>query len=112
MTFRPPTGPPATAKQVRQLRALLEDAGYADFRSARGPLGLNQRQGLGKFSNAEAEVLIEQLEREAEDCPPDDAVLSSPAPTTPRPLRDVPTDALVAELQLRGWEATERGSTA
>jgi hypothetical protein len=100
VTFRPQLGPPASAKQVQQLRSLLEDAGYLDFRSARGPLGLTQRQGLGKFTNAEAEILIEQLELENDE---GDADMAPHESTTSRPLRDTPTDALVAELRLRGW---------
>ncbi len=107
MAFGQQIGPPASGKQVQQLRSLLEAAGYDDFRSARGPLRLTQRQGLGKFTNAEAVVLIDQLEHEAEASAMDDAVLSAPAKATPRPLRDTPTEVLVAELRLRGWESSK-----
>ena len=106
MAFRQQIGPPASAKQVQQLLALLEVAGYDDFRSARGPLRLTQRQGLGKFTNAEAVVLIEQLEREAEEPAVDDAVPTASGGVTPRPLRDTPTEVLVAELRRRGWNGT------
>ena len=103
MAFRPQDGPPASAKQVQQLRSLLEDAGYSDFRSARGPLGLTQRQGLGKFTNSEAETLIEQLELESDGLDLHDADVTARTNTALRPLRDTPTDVLVAELRLRGW---------
>jgi hypothetical protein len=100
MGFRTQDGPPASTKQVQQLRSLLEGAGYTDFRNARGPLGLTQRQGLGKFTHVEAQVLIEQLELESEESTSD---ASDPAidDVTVRPLKDIPTDVLLAELRLR-----------
>ena len=52
-------GPSATSQQVRALSALLEATGYRDFRDARGPLGLNQRQAGGKFTRDEAKKMIE-----------------------------------------------------
>jgi hypothetical protein len=104
VTFRPQDGPPASAKQVQQLRSLLEDAGYSDFRSARGPLGLTQRQGLGKFTNNEAETLIEQLEFESEELIEENGGVTATTDVTLRPLQDIPTDVLVAELRLRGWK--------
>jgi hypothetical protein len=109
VAFRQQIGHPATVKQVEQLRSLLGDAGYSDFRSARGPLGLSQRQGLGKFTGPEAALLIEQLELDKEQCALDAGAGASDGTATaaPRPLRDTPTDALVAELQLRGWKCSE-----
>ncbi len=79
MSFGQPSGPPATARQLRDLTALVEAAGHTGFRDARGPLGLTQRQAGGRFTRDEAEVLIARLEAEAEGAegadppaPPDD----------------------------------------
>ena len=69
MAFGQQSGPPATARQLKDLMALLEQAGYGSFREARGPLGFTQRQGGGKFTGPEAAELIEQLEAEAEAGP-------------------------------------------
>jgi len=66
MSFGQPSGPPATARQLRELTALVEAAGHAGFKDARGPLGLNQRQAGGRFTQAEAEALIARLETEEE----------------------------------------------
>ena len=66
MAFGQPSGPPATARQLRDLLALVEGAGHSDFRDARGPLGLTQRQAGGRFTQDEAATLIAQLEVEAE----------------------------------------------
>ena len=130
MAFGQPSGPPATARQLRDLTALVEAAGHTDFRDARGPLGLTQRQAGGKFTQGEAEELIARLEAEAEaagtDGPPDD----QPAPTAPvaprraaprapatgaagpppskpttlaEQLERVPERLLVAEMRRRGY---------
>ena len=40
----------------------LQETGYEGFRDARGPLGLTQRQGGGKFTRDEADTLIAQLQ--------------------------------------------------
>lgn len=107
MAFGQASGPPATAKQVQRLEALLLDAGHVDFRDARGPLGLTQRQAAGRFTRDEADALIQQLEQGAE------AGEDAPAPPPSRPakehraLRDVPDDVLAAELQRRGWVVME-----
>lgn len=66
MSFGQQSGPPASAKQVAYLTSLLAKAGYASIREARGPLGLTQRQGNGKFTTQEASALIEQLLAEDE----------------------------------------------
>ena len=65
MAFGQQSGPPASAKQVRELIDLLKGAGHTDFRDARGPMGFTQRQAGGKFSRDEAEAFIAQL-RDAE----------------------------------------------
>ena len=115
MAFGQPSGPPATARQVQDLTALIHAAGHSDFRDARGPLGLTQRQAGGKFTRDEAEDLIAQLESEAELESP--AQAESPAQSVPggrqpvdrrelerrRFLDKLPDDELAAELQRRGW---------
>jgi hypothetical protein len=124
MSFGQPSGPPASAKQLRELLTLLERAGYDSFRSARGPLGFNQRQGNGKFTRDEAEALIEQLQADVETAAPDPGDTSEPAPPDPpvktpsarattrssgadQVLRRFTSQQLAAELQRRGWVVME-----
>lgn len=99
MAFGQQSGPPATHRQVQQLQALLVAAGHSDFRDARGPLGLTQRQAGGKFTRDEADHLIEQLEAEAERTGDGEA---DPGVPDDR-LRDISDATLAAELQRRGW---------
>lgn len=123
MAFGQQSGPPASAKQVAYLLALVKQAGHTGFRDARGPLGLSQRQAGGKFTVSEASELIDQLVNgEAGD--PD--APRSPEADTPNPssraadltadraasrhadsqatmLRGVPAHLLVAELERRGY---------
>ncbi len=61
MTFGQASGPPASSRQVRDLLALLNEAGHVDFRDARGPMGFTQRQAGGKFTRDEADAFIAQL---------------------------------------------------
>jgi hypothetical protein len=136
MAFGQQGGPPATAKQVQALLALLHEAGHSDFRDARGPMGFTQRQAAGKFTRDEADAFIEQLEREAEqqgDEPPEAAppppptskivpraqpgTRSKPIPKSaprsrapaapPTDLEQFSTEDLAAELQRRGWVVLE-----
>ena len=131
MAFGQSSGPPATAGQLRELLALLEAAGHADYRDARGPMGFTQRQGGGKFTSAEADEFIERLETEIHgDGPPAGSHSTTPTPVpkpsrpptpsrnladarhTARPgsatsLADVSTEELAAELQRRGWIVIE-----
>lgn len=131
MTFGQPAGPPASHRQVQQLTALIHDAGHTDFRDARGPLGLNQRQAGGRFTRDEADALIARLETEAEtaeaesfgsgasassDTGPKDAPRSRAAPASAfdraraqriNQLHEVPAELLAAELQRRGWVVME-----
>jgi hypothetical protein len=126
VAFGQQSGRPATARQLKELLALLQAAGYSDFRDARGPLGFTQRQGGGKFNSDEADAFIEQLQAETEGAPP---AAPEPAPTkraapkaaarpaspTPRSaltpneqaIRRIPTPQLAAELQRRGWIVVE-----
>lgn len=112
MAFGQQSGPPATARQVQQLTALVVAAGHDDLHDARGPLGLSQRQAAGRFTRDEAEALIVRLEAAAEvdgggprAAPPPESV-RRPSATT-RNLRTIPTDVLAAELQRRGWVVME-----
>jgi hypothetical protein len=103
MAFGQPSGPPASARQVRELLALLQEAGHTDFRDARGPMGFTQRQAAGKFTRDEATAFIEQLQQAAFA---GDAEPAEPAPrlsAAERALRQVPAEQLAAELQRRGW---------
>ena len=106
MSFGQTSGPPASAKQLSYLLSLVKAAGHADFREARHPLGLTQRQAGGKFSTREASELIDQLvnsESENTEEPP-------PVPVPPvRPAKDegplagFPARVLADELKRRGW---------
>ena len=123
MAFGQPSGPAATARQLRDLTALIEGAGHADFKDARGPLGLNQRQAGGRFTQDEATDLIARLEADAEaeeqkeqkgQSEGTDGPEEAPAPATPpraasrtqslaRQRQRVPAELLVDELRRRGW---------
>jgi hypothetical protein len=110
MAFGQAPGPPATARQMKELLGLLQEAGHVDFRDARGPMHFTQRQAGGRFTRDEADAFIAQLQAEAYGEPPADA---EPAPRAPRlsaaeqALRRIPDAALAAELQRRGWIVVE-----
>jgi hypothetical protein len=107
MAFGESSGPPASAKQVRELLELLQGAGHADFRDARGPMGFTQRQAGGKFTRDEAAALIDQLQdaEHAGGAPP---VVAEPRlSAAEQALRRVPAEQLAAELQRRGWVVME-----
>jgi hypothetical protein len=108
MAFGQVAGPPAGARQLEQLGALLADAGYASFREARHPFGLSQRQAAGKFTVGEAEELIERLEAAAivADATGVDDV--EPAPSSPARTRTPATDRRTA----RRAGASASGSAA
>ena len=106
MAFGQQAGPPATARQVRELLLLLNEAGHTDFRDARGPMGFTQRQAGGRFTRDEADAFIEQLQVVGDGGEPD------PAPTprlsaSEQALRRLPAERLAAELQRRGWAVME-----
>ncbi len=123
MAFGQPTGPPATGRQIRDLTALVEGAGHSDFRDARGPLGLTQRQAGGRFTQDEAAALIARLESEAQLREGDsDGTGEAPGPAVAprrpvsrseslaRQLRRVPEQLLVDELRRRGWDVAPPGA--
>ena len=121
MAFGQSAGPPATSKQLRELLELVNEAGHLDFRDARGPLRLTQRQAAGKFTRDEADTLIAQLQEQTAPDPPTAGSPTINSPTTSSPttgssrtdsrsdgrLRHVPTEELAAELQRRGWVVLE-----
>ena len=120
MAFGQQSGPPATARQMQQLTELLTVAGHRDFRDARGPLGLTQRQAAGKFTRDEADGMIARLEEETEGGAggggglPTSMTTSGPTPPVDRReaqrqklLADLPAEVLAAELQQRGWVVLE-----
>lgn len=131
MAFGQHAGPPATARQMQRLTELIHEAGHTDFRDARGPLGLNQREAAGNFTRDAADAMIERLETEQHEADSTgDASTSEPeaAPTpeadapTPDPppaaasrtdarhrrtLQGVPDHILAGELQQRGWVVME-----
>ena len=115
MAFGQAAGPPASAKDLARLAELVEQAGYGSFKEARHPLGLTQRQAAGKFTREEAAELAMRLE--AEGGPEGDGGDATPIETpaasgaaSRRARRDqelalagTRDEALVAELELRGW---------
>lgn len=109
MGFGQQAGPPATAKQMAELLALVQAAGHADFRNARHPLGFTQRQAGGKFTRDEAAAFIEQLATSITETG------ETPEPTSPAPrltaaertLQGMRSEQLAAELQRRGWVVLE-----
>ena len=108
MAFGQPSGPPAQAHRVRQLLALLQDAGHTDFRDARGPMGFTQRQAGGKFTRDEVDAFIDQLEAAAPSESPSPARTPTTRPTAAeRALREMSSDILAGELQRRGWIVAE-----
>jgi hypothetical protein len=121
MAFGQTSGPPAGSRQLDRLAELLERAGFSSFKEARHPYGLTQRQAGGKFTVAEADLLIERLEAsEQVAASAEDEPAPTAAPTARRargvgaarstrsartaellPAFDDAT--LVAELERRGW---------
>jgi hypothetical protein len=107
MAFGQQSGPPASATQVRELLALLEDAGHSDFRDARGPMGFTQRQAGGKFSRDEAATFITQLLDAESD---GSNAVAPPAwrqSAQEQMLSSLASELLAGELRRRGWTAIE-----
>ncbi len=110
MAFGQQSGPPASAKQIQHLEALLAEAGHESFREARYPLGLTQRQAGGKFTSNEATELIELLEAGGVPASADERA-SLDSDKAARALDEerlkvvagLPSEVLVDELGRRGW---------
>jgi hypothetical protein len=89
------------------LLTLLKEAGHADFRDARGPMGFTQRQAGGKFTRDEATAFIDQLTgAEAGESAP----TASPAwrdSAHEQVMKALRSEQLADELRRRGWTVTE-----
>lgn len=103
---------------------MLVNAGHADFRDARGPMGFTQRQAGGKFTAGEAAEFIDQLqtaeyeaslaaESTPEPAEPEkpaadaaDPVEKKPMTESERAIRTASTKSLVLEVRRRGWTVT------
>jgi hypothetical protein len=108
MAFGQQLGPPASARQVQTLLNLLRSAGHSDFRDARGPLGLTQRQAGGKFTRDEAEAFIDRLQdEELDESTPVDRQRPERPSASKGSMRHIPSDELAAELKRRGWTVSE-----
>lgn len=107
MTFGQQSGPPASPRQVQQLLALLQDAGHTDFRDARGPMSLTQRQAGGKFSRDEAAALIDQLQNNETGASGLNASPTARLCAQQRLMTLMPAEQLAVELRRRGWTVIE-----
>jgi hypothetical protein len=105
--FGQTAGPPASARQMEELLALLRRAGHSDFRDARGPMRFTQRQAAGKFTHDEAAELIDRLQASEHE---PDAPRPQPAPrlsADEQTATRLSSEVLAAELQRRGWVVME-----
>ncbi|BAN02051.1 hypothetical protein [Ilumatobacter coccineus] len=85
MAFGESSGPPASARQLRELLELLEAAGHSGYRDARGPMGFTQRQAGGKFTTSEADEFIERLQIEIHGDGPPAGSHAPPPSRAPKP---------------------------
>jgi len=108
MAFGQQAGPPASRREIEELLTLLQEAGHADFRDARGPMGFTQRQAAGKFTRDEAAAFIAQLQEAESSGEPVEPRSPSPrVSAAEQALRRMPAEQLAAELQRRGWVVLE-----
>jgi hypothetical protein len=112
MAFGQQSGPPASTRQVRELLALLNDAGHTDFRDARGPMGFTQRQAAGKFTRDEAAAFIARLQGNEPEGTPLAVVPAAKLSAQEQLLRHLPAEQLAAELRRRGWTVTEPAASS
>ena len=102
-------GPPASAKQIAYIQALLRTAGYDDFRTARTEYRLTPRQARGKFTKSEASALIDRLTSTDDEHP---TLSTTEEPDTVESaqgllIRGFPAGVLADELRRRGWTVGE-----
>ncbi|MEP7045434.1 MAG: hypothetical protein ABI949_02075 [Ilumatobacteraceae bacterium] len=104
-------GPPASAKQVAYIQALMKKNGYDDFRSARTEYRLTQRQARGKFTKSEASAMIDRLTSTDDDNPTLSAAEEPETLSSAQSLliRGFTADVLADELRRRGWTVGEPG---
>src|SRR4029079_9077291 len=102
-------GPPASAKQVAYIQALLRKAGYDDFRTARTEYRLTQRQARGNVTKTAASALIDRLTSTDPDNPTVSVVEEPDNFESAQSLlvRGFPADVLADELRRRGWQVAE-----
>ena len=116
---------------------LLQNAGHADFKDARGPMGFNQRQAAGRFTADEAQALIDQLQQaeyeadqqaqatgsserkqeqeqeqeqepeHTEGAPKRNGMTDEERAEMERAVRSASTKSLVLEVRRRGWIVTK-----
>ena len=103
MAFGQQSGPPASARQVQELLALIQAAGHLDFRDARGPMGFTQRQAGGRFTRGEAAELIERLQGAESDSGKPAEAEGWRHSAQEQLLGRMPAEQLAAELRRRGW---------
>jgi hypothetical protein len=107
MAFGQQSGPPASSTQVRELLALLKEAGHSDFRDARGPMGFTQRQAGGKFTRDEAATFIASLLDAESD---GSGVVAAPVwrqSAQEKVMRALTSEQLADELRRRGWTVVQ-----
>lgn len=107
MAFGQASGPPANARRVAELAALLEERGYDSFREARHPFDLTQRQAAGKFTTAEVDELMDRLQ-EVDDAPEGGEGGETPDQRRRRERDEeiavrLDADVMATELVNRGW---------
>jgi hypothetical protein len=107
MPFGQQLGPPASAKEVRELLVLLHNAGHMDFRDARGPMGFTQRQAAGKFTRGEVATFIARLQGQELDAGSVAAVPAARLTAQQQLMRRLPAEQLAVELRRRGWTVLE-----
>ena len=103
MPFGQQSGPPASARQLDELLERVHLAGFSDFREARHPLGLTQRQAAGRFSRDEAAALLDRLTSLEPGNVPIRSVDAKTSAASERLLRAFPAEQLAMELERRGW---------
>ncbi len=92
---------------MRELLALLKNAGHTTFREARGPMGLTQRQASGNFTRDEATEFIDRLQ-DAEFAGTTAVGVPTPQTSaTEQLMRRMPAEQLAAELHRRGWTVSK-----